>query len=245
MLGDHGVRKYEYETGRFISIDPLWASYFGWTPYQYSRNNPIFAFDVSGGADFILNDGLRLSDGNDDGLLYATSEYSLLASIDGTIRGIPIINYEDLKVMSYLLPDKKTMAKILRHHPGRQIGEGGGVGGYDEYYYGGENIEMDPPNSTEEVKFATLLAKNDNYLLNITYYVHDHPNSNGEGFINRSIIPSKDSDRLYIHKLYSDGAKNVRFGILFNLDKVNIFGFDESQDIIIDKNILKEYANED
>lgn len=47
-LGDHGVRKYEYETGRFISIDPLWGKYFGWTPYQYSMNSPVMLVDVNG-----------------------------------------------------------------------------------------------------------------------------------------------------------------------------------------------------
>ena len=52
-LGDHGVRKYEYETGRFISIDPLWSKYYGWTPYQYSMNSPIKYLDY-GGEDIIL-----------------------------------------------------------------------------------------------------------------------------------------------------------------------------------------------
>lgn len=47
-LGDHGVRKYEYETGRFTSIDPLWNKYYGWTPYQYSLNSPIELVDVNG-----------------------------------------------------------------------------------------------------------------------------------------------------------------------------------------------------
>lgn len=47
-LGDHGVRKYEYETGRFISIDPLWGSFYGWTPYQYSMNSPVITFDANG-----------------------------------------------------------------------------------------------------------------------------------------------------------------------------------------------------
>lgn len=49
-LGDHGVRKYEYETGRFLSIDPLWAKYYGWTPYQYSGNDPINRSDINGNA---------------------------------------------------------------------------------------------------------------------------------------------------------------------------------------------------
>ncbi|HRP03211.1 MAG TPA: RHS repeat-associated core domain-containing protein [Candidatus Kapabacteria bacterium] len=51
-LGDHGVRKYDYEIGRFTSIDPLWEKYTGWTGYQYTRNNPINRIDYNG-----MNDG--------------------------------------------------------------------------------------------------------------------------------------------------------------------------------------------
>ncbi|MBX3044831.1 MAG: hypothetical protein KF896_14055 [Ignavibacteriae bacterium] len=47
-LGDHGVRKYDYETGKFNSIDPLWEKYYGWTPYHYTRNNPICRVDFNG-----------------------------------------------------------------------------------------------------------------------------------------------------------------------------------------------------
>ncbi|HRP03217.1 MAG TPA: RHS repeat-associated core domain-containing protein [Candidatus Kapabacteria bacterium] len=59
-LGDHtstllsagGVRKYDYEIGRFTSVDPLWEKYTGWTGYHYTRNNPINRIDFSG-----LDDG--------------------------------------------------------------------------------------------------------------------------------------------------------------------------------------------
>lgn len=47
-LGDHGVRKYDYETGRFNSIDPLWEKYYGWSPYQYCMNNPVINIDPTG-----------------------------------------------------------------------------------------------------------------------------------------------------------------------------------------------------
>ena len=42
-LRDHGVRKYDYATGRFTSIEPLFEKYTGWSPYQYTGNNPIWA----------------------------------------------------------------------------------------------------------------------------------------------------------------------------------------------------------
>jgi hypothetical protein len=36
-LSASGVRKYDYETGRFNSIDPLFEKYYGWSPYQKQR----------------------------------------------------------------------------------------------------------------------------------------------------------------------------------------------------------------
>ena len=47
-LGDHGVRKYDSQIGRFTSIDPLWEMYMGWTPYQYCGNNPVNTRDGNG-----------------------------------------------------------------------------------------------------------------------------------------------------------------------------------------------------
>ncbi len=55
-LGDHGVRKYDYETGRFNSVDPLFEKYMGWSPYQYSMNNPIWAKDWNGRDIIVLLD---------------------------------------------------------------------------------------------------------------------------------------------------------------------------------------------
>ena len=47
-LGDFGVRKYDDLVGRFFQIDPLWEKYYGWTPYQYSANNPVSFLDPEG-----------------------------------------------------------------------------------------------------------------------------------------------------------------------------------------------------
>jgi RHS repeat-associated protein len=41
-LADHGVRKYDYDIGRFTSTDVLFEKYYGWSPYQYSANNPLY-----------------------------------------------------------------------------------------------------------------------------------------------------------------------------------------------------------
>ncbi|HRP03163.1 MAG TPA: RHS repeat-associated core domain-containing protein [Candidatus Kapabacteria bacterium] len=48
MLSAGGVRKYDYEIGRFTSVDLLWEKYTGWTGYQYTRNNPINRIDYNG-----------------------------------------------------------------------------------------------------------------------------------------------------------------------------------------------------
>jgi RHS repeat-associated protein len=47
-LADHGVRKYDNSLGMFTSIDPLWEKYYGWTPYNYTGNNPMMAVDNDG-----------------------------------------------------------------------------------------------------------------------------------------------------------------------------------------------------
>ena len=47
-LGDFGVRKYDSDIGRFMSIDPLWEKYRAWTPYQYGVNSPIIYTDPTG-----------------------------------------------------------------------------------------------------------------------------------------------------------------------------------------------------
>ncbi len=57
------VRKYDENIGRFTSIDPLWEKYQGWTPYQYSMNNPVNMLDDNGkdGLDIALKWALALS----------------------------------------------------------------------------------------------------------------------------------------------------------------------------------------
>ncbi|OGU57251.1 MAG: hypothetical protein A2X64_10855 [Ignavibacteria bacterium GWF2_33_9] len=47
-LADHGVRKYDYISGRFTSVDPLSEKFYGWSSYQYSFNNPITFLDGNG-----------------------------------------------------------------------------------------------------------------------------------------------------------------------------------------------------
>ena len=54
-LGDFGVRKYDDEIGRFLSPDPLWENYRAWSPYVYSRNNPVLRVDPTGKWDITVH----------------------------------------------------------------------------------------------------------------------------------------------------------------------------------------------
>ncbi len=53
---NHGVRQYDAETGRFVSVDPLWEKYSMLTPYQYAANNPVNITDTDGKDIIVLND---------------------------------------------------------------------------------------------------------------------------------------------------------------------------------------------
>jgi hypothetical protein len=45
---DYGFRIYNAQLGKFLSMDPLTASYPWYTPYQFAGNKPIWAIDLDG-----------------------------------------------------------------------------------------------------------------------------------------------------------------------------------------------------
>jgi len=47
------IDHYDELSGRFLSVDPLWASFPDQTPYQYGYNNPLMFRDPSGIEGFI------------------------------------------------------------------------------------------------------------------------------------------------------------------------------------------------
>ncbi|MBX7215662.1 MAG: hypothetical protein K1X90_01750 [Candidatus Kapabacteria bacterium] len=47
-LRNLGVRQYDDEGGRFLSVDALWENYRGWSPYGYSYSNPLTFLDGNG-----------------------------------------------------------------------------------------------------------------------------------------------------------------------------------------------------
>ncbi|MBX3043274.1 MAG: RHS repeat-associated core domain-containing protein [Ignavibacteriae bacterium] len=110
-LGDHGVRKYDYETGRFNSIDPLWEKYFGWTPYQYCMNNPIWAKDWDGMKIFENASGDVLYNDNDESTKndrYYVNEKVLKLATDKSGK----TDWNILANRSNLLPDGKNWSDM-------------------------------------------------------------------------------------------------------------------------------------
>ena len=231
------MRKYEYETGRFISIDPLWGNYYGWTPYQYSRNNPINAIDINGGAEFFLSDGNILNDQVNDGKLYASGNFDVNNSKIFNDDGSSTLDFNLLRENSKELPDKKALRDILNNHKSQKFGEAGGAGTLDNFFYGGRNYTETfgdkGGEATGEVIQGLFNAFNAGELSNVMYFTHDHP-------YNTSINPSN-GDRLALNTFrFLTGNTNM-YGILIFRNKVNIFEPNgDGNDVIIKRTELEK-----
>jgi len=46
---DYGMRIYDPRMGKFLSVDPLFKSYAGWSPYIFAQNKPTRHIDIDGG----------------------------------------------------------------------------------------------------------------------------------------------------------------------------------------------------
>jgi RHS repeat-associated protein len=54
---DYGFRIYNAQVARFLSVDPLTASYPWYTPYQFAGNKPIWAIDLDGLEEYRTSSG--------------------------------------------------------------------------------------------------------------------------------------------------------------------------------------------
>ncbi len=54
LIQDYGFRLYNPAIGKFLSVDPLTASYPWYTPYQFAGNKPIIAVDLDGAEEQIV-----------------------------------------------------------------------------------------------------------------------------------------------------------------------------------------------
>src|SRR5690606_9881628 len=45
---DFGFRNYSSDLGRWMNLDPLSEEFYGWSPYTYGLNTPVYAIDPDG-----------------------------------------------------------------------------------------------------------------------------------------------------------------------------------------------------
>ncbi|HRP03206.1 MAG TPA: RHS repeat-associated core domain-containing protein [Candidatus Kapabacteria bacterium] len=111
LLSAGGVRKYDYEIGRFTSVDPLWEKYIGWTGYQYSGNNPVNYLDRDGMKIFENATGDVIYNDNDEETKnerYYVNEEVLKLATDKSGK----TNWNILANRSNLLPTEKKWSDM-------------------------------------------------------------------------------------------------------------------------------------
>jgi RHS repeat-associated protein len=93
LIQDYGFRLYNPAIGKFLSVDPLTASYPFYTPYQFAGNMPIWAIDLDGAEP-----------------LFQTSYKRLLE------KGVTVVFGEEM-VVSYTFRGSKVHASIVVDGP--------------------------------------------------------------------------------------------------------------------------------
>ena len=135
-LGDHGVRKYDAELGRFVSVDPLWEAFPSVSAYQYAHNSPIASSDVNGLFGLYFDkDGRKIGDDNiDDNKKYLTKAEIIS---DATDERTGVVDFDRVRSTrgTEELPSSTILAQISadivtpgRGLPGKDREFGGVIG---------------------------------------------------------------------------------------------------------------------
>ncbi|WKZ78469.1 MAG: RHS repeat-associated core domain-containing protein [Candidatus Kapaibacterium sp.] len=222
-LGNYGVRLYEPEYGRFMSVDVLWGAMGDWNPYHYSHASPIVRKDGSGFADFFDQDGKKVgTDGVNDDKRYISSRefYAALgkAELD--------YNYLIESQMALLVPSMETLNAIERHvifqatNPIQNDREHGGIVGTDGVFY-----PSSPGGRYSETGRAEMSLSESYRLMEMSgvsaaLKVHSHPNLNINPFrLKSSLIFDPNPSNIDI-----DGAVDAPGIVLYpeNYSRTNV-----------------------
>jgi RHS repeat-associated protein len=89
---DYGFRIYNTGIGRFLSVDPITASYPWYTPYQFAGNKPINSIDLDGLEEFIVIYSVDNEGKMDNGICLMKTGSEETPIISRTIIYKPFIN---------------------------------------------------------------------------------------------------------------------------------------------------------
>jgi len=140
---DFGARIYDPRIGRFLSIDPLFASYSGETPYGYASNSPIYFIDKNGenSIGYI----------GDDGKLYIEATYHAVS--EGTS------SFTDVQM--------KLIENQANSFYGQAVGMKVTLSDGREVEVGGITIKVKPGGDFDNT-VATAKGANENAMFNVT-----------------------------------------------------------------------------
>ena len=153
---DYGFRIYDPRLGRFLSVDPLTASYPWYTPYQFAGNKPIWAIDLDG-----LEEYLYVFTYNDGNPVFVKKEYNLVwKDVSETSEQVHLRPYnkatgekwnpEELGTVQYVYLDKDGKPMNIKRNLAGEFIEGKGdiIDDYSENWFG--SIYIGPNNPQTE-----------------------------------------------------------------------------------------------
>ena len=135
-----GARYYDSRIGRWLQVDPLSEKYFGWSPYNYTLNNPLKYFDPDGN-EIVLSIG-KNKDGSEkyvryyNGKLYEGNKIykgsnNFALKIQKTLNNL--VSLKDSKI--------NDIISTLQSESGR-------FHLISESFSGGDNVVSDDPNNS-------------------------------------------------------------------------------------------------
>jgi hypothetical protein len=122
---DYGFRIYNPGLAKFLSVDPLSASYPWYTPYQFAGNKPIWAIDLDGLEEYFVTDYYDAT-----GALYKTTITLVTAfgmSVQGNKKSEQIIHRSRVDVQPGNTTYRRTFVSSIIQVSTGALGTGAGM----------------------------------------------------------------------------------------------------------------------